>query len=339
MVYSLNDYLSQAQMEVNADYLMSELSDLGWSKTAICGMLGNMETESTINPGIWQSLNEGNMSGGFGLVQWTPASKFTNWADSKGYPWGDIDGQISRILWEVANNEQWISTSSYPLSFKQFTTSNESPEYLAQAFLLNYERPDDKTQPQRSTQARKWFDLLEGGGSGGKSKPAFPTTEGLAITSPYGWRIHPIEGINKFHGAIDIGGGDVNHPIYATQNGVVIYNQSTSYGGWTIRLRHTSDPYYSQYQHMSVKSPITIGTSVTKGQMIGTMGTTGDSTGIHLDFAIAINETGWFTESGTIDPELYLEMMFGGGGGEKDDNLMSNLITLLLVDALNGWKY
>lgn len=47
-------------------------------------MLGNMETESTINPGIWQSLNSGNASGGFGLTQWTPATKYINWANNNG---------------------------------------------------------------------------------------------------------------------------------------------------------------------------------------------------------------------------------------------------------------
>ena len=53
------------------------------------------------------------------------------------------------------------------------------------------------------------------------SKPAWPTTEGLTITSKYGWRINPITGEQQFHTGIDIGGG-VNHPIYATQTGFII---------------------------------------------------------------------------------------------------------------------
>ena len=60
-----------------------------------------------------------------------------------------------------------------------------------------------------------------------------------------------------------------------------------------------------------------MGTTVTKGQEIGTMGTTGSSTGIHLHFQIATSPTGFHTEDGTIDPEIYLDMDFGGGTGPE----------------------
>ena len=66
MVYSGNRYLTMAEMRVNAEYIFAYLTRKGWSKNAICGVLGNMQTESTINPSIWQSLNQGNMSGGYG---------------------------------------------------------------------------------------------------------------------------------------------------------------------------------------------------------------------------------------------------------------------------------
>jgi hypothetical protein len=75
-----------------------------------------------------------------------------------------MEGNLERILYEVANHLQWYATSSYNLSFSEFTTSQESPEYLAQAFISNYERPADPTQPARSTQARYWFDNLDGTG-------------------------------------------------------------------------------------------------------------------------------------------------------------------------------
>ena len=141
--------------------------------------------------------------------------------------------------------------------------------------------------------------------------PHFPTTSGLPITSPYGWRIDPIDGLYKFHSAIDIGGGGVEHPIYATQTGVVIRNTFTSYGGYTLRIQHTGDKYFSQYQHLKEAPALNVGDVVTIGQEIATMGSTGDSTGIHLDFAIAIYESGFFTEAGTINPETYL--LTGGG--------------------------
>jgi len=143
-----------------------------------------------------------------------------------------------------------------------------------------------------------------------ENKPLFPTIDTAPITSYYGWRINPISGLPEFHAAIDISGGGVNLPIYATQNAIISEKRNTSYGGYTVRLQHTRDPYYSQYQHMNAPSPLSVGAVVTKGDVIGYMGTTGSSTGIHLDFAIAITPDGWFTEEGTIDPLVYLEMDF-----------------------------
>ena len=157
-------------MTINANYIFSYLSSRGWTKNAICGMLGNLQTESTINPGIWQGLHQGNMSGGFGLVQWTPASKYIDWATGD---YTTMDNNLKRILYEVSNNVQWISTSKFPMSFSQFTKSTQTPEYLAEAFITNYERPADPTQPIRGTQARYWWDTVQGG-SGGSQLAQFP---------------------------------------------------------------------------------------------------------------------------------------------------------------------
>lgn len=159
--YGSNSYLTLAQMTINAQCIYDYLLNKGWSKNAICGMLGNMQTESTINPGIWQNLKANNMKGGFGLVQWTPASKYINWANERGLDYLDIINQLNKILDEVENGGQWIKTSAHPLSFKDFVCSKKSPEDLAAAFVFNYERPaSDETVPTRREQARYWFDTL-----------------------------------------------------------------------------------------------------------------------------------------------------------------------------------
>lgn len=148
------------------------------------------------------------------------------------------------------------------------------------------------------------------------SKPAWPTTQGLPITSRYGWRTHPITGEWQFHAGIDIGGGGVNHPIYATQTGFIINKGFDNVRGYYVDIRHTLDPYYSRYQHLAGPSNRNVGDFVTKGSQIGIMGSSGASTGIHLHFEIATSPTGWSTEAGTIDPEKYLEMDFDDGGGD-----------------------
>lgn len=157
---SANRYLSEEEMQKNALYIYDRLAKNGWTMNAIAGMLGNMETESKINPGMWESLDEGDTSMGYGLVQWTPATKYLNWCNSNGLEPSHMDSALARIEWELANNEQYYQTDDYPLSFTQFKTSTESPAYLAQAFLFNYERPKNQNQPNRSTQAEKWYNYL-----------------------------------------------------------------------------------------------------------------------------------------------------------------------------------
>ena len=162
MEYSKNAYLNMEEMKQNAQIIMTNLINKGWSINAISGMLGNMQSESTINPGIWQSLNEGNMSGGYGLVQWTPASKFINWANSEGLSITTIDGQLQRISYEIQNNLQWIATSGYNFSFYDFTQSTQTPRYLASAFLKNYERAGVEVEQNRRNQADFWYSYLTG---------------------------------------------------------------------------------------------------------------------------------------------------------------------------------
>ena len=148
-------------MQNNAKIIKAYLVGKGWSLNAIAGMLGNMQSESTINPGIWQSLTEGSGGGGgFGLVQWTPWTNFTNWADENGYSWDDGNAQLKWIDEVTIPFGQWIKTSAYDISFTEFKTSTESPEYLASAFLKNFERAGVEVEEQRRSQARTWYTYI-----------------------------------------------------------------------------------------------------------------------------------------------------------------------------------
>lgn len=157
---SKNEYLSESEMKNNAEIVNTYLSNKGWTKNAIAALLGNMQSESTINPGIWQSLNEGNMSGGFGLVQWTPATNFTDWADTNGYSWTDGNAQLKWIDEETTNFGQWISTDTYPVTFEEFKTSSETPETLASAFLKNFERAGVEVESERRSNATFWYEYI-----------------------------------------------------------------------------------------------------------------------------------------------------------------------------------
>lgn len=158
---SKNAYLGRTSKEINAAIITNYLRSFGWTDEAIAATLGNMETESTINPGIWENLQQGDVTHGFGLVQWTPATKLINWCNENGRTYTSMQAQLDRILWELATGEQWIPTSKYPMSFENYTTSTETPEYLAQVFLYNYERPAVTPQTARSIQARNWYNYIK----------------------------------------------------------------------------------------------------------------------------------------------------------------------------------
>lgn len=152
-----NYYLSQSEMENNAQMFYYRMTAYGFSLNAIAGMLGNIQTESGINPGIWESLDP--YVGGYGLVQWTPYTNYSNWA---GSGWEDNgDKECERINYEFANGLQYYPTASYPLTAQQFKVSTDTPENLAEIFIYNYERPASYSSvPTRRSQARTWYNYL-----------------------------------------------------------------------------------------------------------------------------------------------------------------------------------
>ena len=166
-VYSGNQSYKQNERLVNAryicDYLRSLTSTKRWSVNAICATLGNMEAESGISPGSWEEAN--NTKLGFGLVHWTPASKFIN-ALKAGESKTDIDVQLKRIQAEVDGTyPQWTSGNHSPtLTFSEYTKSTDkSVSALAEYFMRCYEKPATITSSlvsERKRCAEKWYDIL-----------------------------------------------------------------------------------------------------------------------------------------------------------------------------------
>lgn len=200
--FNSSNALTQAQMEVNATYIYSYLTSKGWTVNSIAAMLGNMQAESTINPGRWQGNNVGG-GPAYGLVQWDPFSKYTNWATSNGFsdP-SEMDSNLARIMYELDQGEgyQWITTSSYPISFEEFTTSNKSISYLTTAFLKNYERASVERLEERIEYANNWYSFLA-------NKSNFtPMLDDSAIDNTLYWTHTSAGGYNK---CIEISNGSV----------------------------------------------------------------------------------------------------------------------------------
>lgn len=159
-------YLSQKSMKNNAAIIWDYFLAQGWTKEAIAGMLGNMQTESTINPGLWQGRTIPDdpltTDKGYGLTQWTPARKLINWATENNLDYTDGDSQVARIKYESDNNIQWSTDNILHYTWQDYIHSTETPETLARVFVWAYERPSDPDVPLRQAQARYWYNYLTG---------------------------------------------------------------------------------------------------------------------------------------------------------------------------------
>lgn len=110
----------------------------------------------------------------------------------------------------------------------------------------------------------------------------FPLSIPAVITSAFGWRIHPIFGESRFHPGTDIG-ADQGTPVLAAFAGKVEVADFMGGYGLTVVLRHNKDTEETLYGHLS-ELFVKPGETVKQGEVIGRVGSTGNSTGPHLHF-------------------------------------------------------
>ena len=108
------------------------------------------------------------------------------------------------------------------------------------------------------------------------------------ITSAFGGRSSPTEGASSNHQGIDIGAPTGSSILAAASGSVVIATYSASAGNY-VMINHGGG-VYTVYMHMN-SIGVSVGQSVSQGQQIGTVGSTGYSTGPHLHFGIRSNGT------------------------------------------------
>lgn len=129
---------------------------------------------------------------------------------------------------------------------------------------------------------------------------ALPTTlpaEGR-LSSGFGHRIHPIYGVGKMHTGVDIA-APTGTPIYAASDGIVSYSGRRNGYGNTVEIDHGFG-YGTLYGHSS-KLLVKTGDTVTRGQLIALVGSTGASTGAHLHFEVLV-------DSMKVDPMRFLAL-------------------------------
>lgn len=136
-------------------------------------------------------------------------------------------------------------------------------------------------------------------------------------SSAFGWRIDPFSGRRAFHSGVDFAGRK-GMPIYATADGFVSYAGTDKYLGNTVIIDHRKKEldeagqpyahqggYQTEYGHLD-KALVEQGQQVRRGQQIGTMGSTGRSTGPHLHYAVRLRDRELSKHRGYKNPEDFI---------------------------------
>ena len=140
--------------------------------------------------------------------------------------------------------------------------------------------------------------------------PIFAEAGDFNVTSPFGYRLHPITNVWSGHSGVDgtlwVNGGSTTATICAYADGTVVDcrndvpGYSETYPNGNYAAIHHGDRLTTLYLHMAPGSvKVKIGQTVQKGQVLGCMGSTGRSTGAHIHFEVRQNGT-------PVDPVPYL---------------------------------
>ena len=123
----------------------------------------------------------------------------------------------------------------------------------------------------------------------GTNKIIAPVKGKYSITSPFGWRVHPITGKRRLHAGVDIVTGRKDTAIIAPEAGLIIEaRKSTAPGGgygWFVKYKGISGATHLM-AHMREDLAVKKGDRVKQGQKLGIMASTGASTGIHLHWEV-----------------------------------------------------
>lgn len=197
------------------------------------------------------------------------------------------------------DGKETTHTETVTESILEIVITHKTPEEMACQYSFNARQNEYLALMSEPENQSLWAELLGGFVSGGGQimDPntdwegtgifQWPLPQSYTITSWFGYREDPFTGEISYHSGTDIGapGGT---PILASADGTVtIANAIDSWGGgygYHIKVKH-NDTYDTLYAHCS-SICVTEGQEVKQGEVIGYVGTTGNSTGNHLHFEV-----------------------------------------------------
>ena len=167
--------------------------------------------------------------------------------------------------------------------------SEEFELLLEESEALQDDLMQDIAAKEKELKEAKYDEYLAKLALQGENPPSDATwvtpVSGYTLTSPFGMRTHPVLGYQRMHNGIDMACNQ-GTPIYATRAGkVTVASYQAGGAGYYVSINHL-DGFSSIYMHMT-NYVVSAGQTVSQGQLIGYVGSTGLSTGPHLHFGIS----------------------------------------------------
>jgi murein DD-endopeptidase MepM/ murein hydrolase activator NlpD len=212
---------------------------------------------------------------------------FTGQRDNAG-----VTAETRQVLDRITSLSTWDATPPAALTawalgtpsadltdqWRQAAVLAAATEVVDVQFLLNMQAVDPTCQRARSVNWDGAYVVQNGW--------AFPVPVAHTISSPFGWRFHPIEHKMLFHEGIDIA-APCGSPIIAAKAGTITrWSENEPGFGTLIEIMH-DDGTRTRYGHMYPGTlNLYLGASVTQGELIAEVGSAGNSTGCHLHFEV-----------------------------------------------------
>ncbi|MBR5114773.1 MAG: peptidoglycan DD-metalloendopeptidase family protein [Oscillospiraceae bacterium] len=206
----------------------------------------------------------------------------------------ELDIQLAEMQVLMVTLEE--QREQYELTYEENEKLEEELTEKITELQKEYDRQLEEERKRREEEERrKQQQGGSGSGSGSNSGSGIVSTgtymwpvndSRRCVTSPFGWRVHPILGTRRFHNGIDIGSW-YGCAIFAADSGTVTTSEwSDSYGNY-VMIAH-GNGRYTLYAHMSSRA-CSVGQTVSKGDVIGYVGSTGLSNGNHCHFETWVN--------------------------------------------------
>lgn len=216
----------------------------------------------------------------------TISSSLSEAGQEVGVPYSVLGRMISVYSWDIDFQRDIREGDTFEIMYESFVDENGEQLKTGDILYANLSLSGRPIEIFRFEMADGTIDWFKRDGVSVKRALMKTPINGARLSSGFGMRKHPVLGYNKMHKGLDFA-APTGTPIYASGNGVV--EEAGWKGGYGkyVRIRHRNG-LHTAYAHMN-RIKVSKGQRVQQKDIIGTVGTTGRSTGPHLHYEVHVN--------------------------------------------------